>query len=139
MLGKVLVILQKQFIFLVLTFDMRAVVIFWVESSHQVHLFIPVALQSYRVVVHEEQVVLGNEVLLKCIIPSFQADFVSVVSWQDSEGVEHPANHNEGNSNNASAAALETAEMITIVVTFHVKKTHAIQLPLSSSSLCMQN
>ena len=55
------------------------------------------ALQSYRVVVHEEQVVLGNDVLVKCNIPSFQADFVSVVSWEDSEGVQHPANYNEGN------------------------------------------
>ena len=92
-------------------------------------------------VVHEEQVVLGNDVLLKCIIPSFEADFVSVVSWQDSEGVRHPANYKEGNGNNdvdAPAAGLEPLKM-TIVLTFHVKKTHAIQLPLSSSSLCMQN
>ena len=72
---------------------MLAVVISNNLSNH----FVPVALQSYRVVVHEEQVVLGNDVLLKCNIPSFQADFVSVVSWQDSEGVQHPANHNEGN------------------------------------------
>ena len=43
--------------------------------------------------------VLGNEALLKCIIPSLEGDFVSVVSWEDSEGVQHPANHNEGNRN----------------------------------------
>ena len=83
--------------------------------------------------------VLGNDALLKCIIPSLEGDFVSVVSWEDSEGVQHPANHNEGNRNNAPAAALETLEMITIVATFHVKKTHAIQLPLSSSAFCMTN
>ena len=63
------------------------------------------ALQSYRVAVHEEQVVLSNDVLLQCNIPSFQADFVSVVSWEDSEGVQHPANSNEGNK--AAAAALK--------------------------------
>ena len=68
---------------------------------------LPVALQSYRVVVHEEQVVLGNDVLLKCNIPSFQADFVSVVSWQDSEGVQHPANYNSNEGNKAAAAVLE--------------------------------
>ena len=68
------------------------------------------ALQSYRVVVHEEQVVLGNDVLLKCLIPSFQADFVSVLSWEDSEGVQHPANYNEGTEH-----PLQSTPLITIV------------------------
>ena len=45
-----------------------------------------VALNSYRVVVDEEQVMLGNDILLKCDIPSFEADFISVVGWVDSEG-----------------------------------------------------
>ena len=34
----------------------------------------------------EEQVMLGNDILLKCDIPSFEADFISVVGWVDSEG-----------------------------------------------------
>ena len=46
-----------------------------------------VALSSYRVVVDEEQVMLGNEILLKCDIPSFVADFVLVDGWVDSEGL----------------------------------------------------
>ena len=33
------------------------------------------------------QVILGNEVLLKCDIPSFASDFVSVQDWVDSEGI----------------------------------------------------
>ena len=45
------------------------------------------ALSSYRVVVDEEQVMLGNEILLKCDIPSFVADFVLVDGWVDSEGL----------------------------------------------------
>ena len=44
-------------------------------------------LTSYRVVVDEEQVMLGNEILLKCDIPSFVADFVHVDGWVDSEGL----------------------------------------------------
>ena len=48
---------------------------------------ISVAIQAYIVNVFDEQVILGNDVLLKCNIPSFQADFVSVESWVDSEGV----------------------------------------------------
>ena len=46
-----------------------------------------VALSSYRVVVDEEQVMLGNEILMKCDIPSFVADFVAVDGWVDSEGL----------------------------------------------------
>ena len=44
-------------------------------------------MSAYIVNVFDKQVILGNDVLLKCDIPSFQADFVSVESWVDSEGV----------------------------------------------------
>ena len=44
-------------------------------------------MSSYRVDVSIVQVILGNDVLLKCDIPSFATDFVSVVDWVDSEGV----------------------------------------------------
>ena len=44
-------------------------------------------MQSYRVDVGVAQVILGNEVLLKCDIPSFVTDFVSVSDWVDSEGI----------------------------------------------------
>ena len=39
--------------------------------------------------VEEEYVIVGNDAILKCKIPSFVADFVSVVSWQDAEGNEY--------------------------------------------------
>ena len=48
---------------------------------------ISVAMSTYRVDVSIAQVIMGNEVLLKCDIPSFATDFVSVVSWVDSEGL----------------------------------------------------
>ena len=48
---------------------------------------ISVAMSTYRVDVSIAQVILGNEVILKCDIPSFATDFVSVVSWVDSEGL----------------------------------------------------
>ena len=55
------------------------------------------AIQSYLVDVGLEQVILGNDVLLKCDIPSFEADFVSVSSWVDSEGQLISVNENYGN------------------------------------------
>ena len=46
-----------------------------------------VARQAYRVAVHEESVIIGNDVLVKCSIQSFVADFVGVIGWIDSEGL----------------------------------------------------
>ena len=48
-------------------------------------------------VVPEAQVILGNDVFLKCSIPSFEADFVSVSGWVDSEGKAFSVENNYGN------------------------------------------
>ena len=42
--------------------------------------------QFYQSEVNNEYVIRGNSAVLKCSIPSFVADFVSVVSWEDSKG-----------------------------------------------------
>ena len=52
-------------------------------------VLVSVATQSYRVDVGVAQVIRGNEVILKCDIPSFAADFVSVSDWVDSEGISY--------------------------------------------------
>ena len=38
-------------------------------------------VQSYRTAIPEEFVIRGNDALVKCSIPSFVTDFVSVLSW----------------------------------------------------------
>ena len=38
---------------------------------------------------HKVHVILANSALIKCEIPSFVADFVSVVNWIDNDGVEY--------------------------------------------------
>ena len=48
-----------------------------------------VVSQSYNSGAHEVYVILGNSALVKCEIPSFVADFVTVVNWIDSEGNEY--------------------------------------------------
>ena len=53
---------------------------------------------DYRVTVFEEQIIVGNSVLLKCTIPSFVADFVQITGWIDSEGKEYLLDNNYGNS-----------------------------------------
>ena len=35
---------------------------------------------------NEEYVMVGNDALVQCVVPSFVADLVSVVQWEESEG-----------------------------------------------------
>ena len=42
--------------------------------------------QRYESDILRESVILGNEALFKCSIPSFVVDFVSVDGWEDTEG-----------------------------------------------------
>jgi hypothetical protein len=55
-----------------------------------------VANQFYQSSSEEEYVIVGNDAFVKCKIPSFVADFVSIVSWQDNEGNEFYQNANYG-------------------------------------------
>ena len=42
--------------------------------------------QTYTTQLLDEYVIIGNDALFKCTIPSYITDFVYVVSWVDSEG-----------------------------------------------------
>ncbi|CAH2076517.1 unnamed protein product, partial [Iphiclides podalirius] len=57
-----------------------------------------VVQQQYESEVNNEYVIRGNSAILKCSIPSFVADFVSVVSWHDeSDNAFTPAENDERN------------------------------------------
>ena len=55
--------------------------------SHQSHIgvYCIVVGQTYNTYGSPEEIMLGNDVVLKCSIPSFVADFVTVIAWTDSE------------------------------------------------------
>lgn len=56
---------------------------------HRLHLHkTTVVQQFYQSEVNNEYVIRGNSAVLKCSIPSFVADFVSVVSWHDEDEVQ---------------------------------------------------
>ena len=42
--------------------------------------------QLYQTRVIDEYVLLGNSVILKCLVPSFVADFIHVLGWVDDSG-----------------------------------------------------
>ena len=47
-----------------------------------------VVSQEYETRVSDEFVMLGNDVMVKCLLPSFVSDIVAVEGWITSEGVE---------------------------------------------------
>lgn len=50
-------------------------------------------LQNYAAGAEDEYVILGNTAVIKCKIPSFAADFVSVDSWLASNGQEYRSSY----------------------------------------------
>lgn len=42
--------------------------------------------QFYQTRVIDEYVLLGNSIVLKCLVPSFVADFVQILGWMDDSG-----------------------------------------------------
>jgi len=55
-----------------------------------------VVSQPYEVEADNEYVIRGNSAIMKCEIPSFVADFVTVTMWSDSNGNEfRPNEHSD--------------------------------------------
>ena len=65
--------------------------------------------QGYRTEPSNEDIVLGNDALMKCKIPSYVADMVEVVGWVNSEAAEYRVNNNYG----------KFIETITILIGHH--------------------
>ena len=53
--------------------------------------------QAYQTGPIDEYVILGNDALMKCTIPSFVSDFASVIGWVDNQGNEYHPSLNYGN------------------------------------------
>ena len=55
----------------------------------KIKFFVAVVTQEYETDAHKVYVIVGNSALIKCEIPSFVADFVSVYSWTDNNNNEY--------------------------------------------------
>ena len=75
-----------------------------VETSRRQNLrhffYILVVSQEYSTRANDVYVIIGNSALVKCEIPSFVGDFVSVVNWIDSKGNEHFPTENHSKEKN---------------------------------------
>ena len=49
-------------------------------------IFSSVVNQNYMTEATNEYVIMGNSALMRCVIPSFVSDFISLQSWQDERG-----------------------------------------------------
>ena len=47
---------------------------------------VAVVVQPYSAEAHNEHIIIGNDAIFKCLIPSFVTDVVKVDSWADNEG-----------------------------------------------------
>lgn len=56
-----------------------------------------VVTQSYEAEADNEYVIRGNAAIMKCEVPSFVADFVSVEMWTDSDGNSYLPSKDYGN------------------------------------------
>ena len=70
----------------------KAISYFDVQIVNKI-LFLPAVQQTFDTEAMNEYVILGNDVIVKCSVPSFVADFVNVVGWVDSEGNEFLENN----------------------------------------------
>ena len=55
---------------------------------HLIGYHISVTSQRYEINILPESIIVGNDAVFKCSIPSFVTDIVSVQSWIDSEAQE---------------------------------------------------
>ena len=66
-----------------------------------------VVLYIYDVDVFKENLVMGNDALMKCQIPSLVSDLVSVDSWADSKGNEILKSDSFGNNREFEISSLD--------------------------------
>ena len=55
--------------------------------------------QRYETEVLSEYILEGNDAMLRCLVPSFVSDFVTVVGWVDNQGNMFQKNNLEGKQN----------------------------------------
>ena len=79
-----------------------------------------VSQQRYGIDILRESVILGNDAIFKCSIPSFVAEFVSVTAWIDSEKNEFAASIMRNSLGN-NAAEYDNAKLsCAILVIFSI-------------------
>ena len=75
-------------IFFVFFLNFNSVFLHFIVVFFFIFLLTSVVHQFYQTRVIDEFVLRGNSATLKCLVPSFVADFIMIESWLDEEGKE---------------------------------------------------
>lgn len=78
--------------------------------------------QYYDTDVNKEYAIRGNSAILKCVVPSFVADFVKVLSWHTDQGEEFVPGDDYGRSSLASSIFFRRRAREQIVFDFSTAK-----------------
>ena len=94
--------------------------------------FLDVA-QNYETRVSDEFVIIRNDALLKCSVPSYAVDFLILNGWVTNEGLEIDANFNENGKpkltlNKKRDGEMMTFEILSAIIFKNVSKTFQIFL-----------
>ena len=106
----------------------------------EINFSVSVVNQEYRVAVHEESVVLSNDVIFKCNIQSHVTDLVTVSGWVDSEGETYSSSRdNYGNCHERRRWILQEDDLgisLARLLAGPVEGGHMQQPALHLPSLC---
>ena len=75
-------------------------------------VFFSAVHQLYTTQAEDEYVIQGNDVLIKCKVPSFVADFVSVVGWIDNAGEAYAPGRDYGKEESVKEGVVEFKDII---------------------------
>ena len=67
--------------------------------------------QNYMTEATNEYVIMGNSALMRCVIPSFVSDFISLQNWQDEKG-----NIMVADNNNYGRQQIKSKSMIRFII-----------------------
>lgn len=85
---------------------------------HQIFLPHTVVQQYYESEVNNEYVIRGNAAILKCSIPSFVADFIQVISWQDETGELYASVGDQKSSDSISSSTSHYGINVILIIEF---------------------
>lgn len=67
------------------TSSVKQIILLHGNVSYLWSFFKTVVTQSYEADASKEHVIRGNAAIIRCSIPSFNADFVNVISWHSDQ------------------------------------------------------
>lgn len=94
----------------------------FLKKKKKTEIVVAVVAQYYDTDVNKEYAIRGNSAILKCVVPSFVADFVKVLSWHTDQGEEFVPGDDYGRSSLASSIFFRRRAREQIVFDFSKKR-----------------